>query len=95
MRRETIWEGFQTVQEVWPEAELSDSFRHIRINDFRLPRQFNHSSTPLLIGLDLDSDYAQPEAYVRRKLRIWDSHGWKKSRHLDELLTPYEFLQKD
>lgn len=45
--------------------------------------------------MDLDSDYTQPEAYVDRQLRIWDSYGWKKSRHLDETLTPYEFLQKD
>ncbi|MDI6826806.1 MAG: hypothetical protein QMD36_06555 [Candidatus Aenigmarchaeota archaeon] len=95
MRPEKIWQDFQRIRRVWPEAELSDSFRHIRINKFPLPRQFNYNSTPLLIKMDLDSDYTQPEAYVDRQLRIWDSYGWKKSRHLDETLTPYEFLQKD
>jgi hypothetical protein len=48
----------------------------------------------LLIKLDLNSDYTPPEAYVSSRLRIWDSYGWRKSRHLDELLTPHEFLQK-
>jgi len=94
MRTEQIWRDFQKIRRVWPSAELSNSFRYLLIRDFPLCSRFNYPSTPLLIKMNLDYDYIPPEAYVDRKLRIWDSGGWRKSRHLDESLTPEEFLEK-
>lgn len=89
LRKEKVWQGFKRIVAAWPDARLSNTFRHIYIPSIKLPSQFNYASTPLTIKLNLDSDYVQPEAYVDRNLRVYGS----RSYHLDERLTEKEMLE--
>ena len=88
LRKERIWQDFKKIRRAWPDAMLSQTFRFVLIPGINLPEQFNYSTTPLLIKLNPDSDYKEPESYVRRELRV----NGRKSRHLDEKLTDPEML---
>ena len=84
---------YQDLKNAYPEAKLTKDRRFVLIPKVLLPSKYNRRSTPVLISLT--RHFGFPAAYVSRKLRIRKSRisGFKKSRHLDEILTEEGMLR--
>lgn len=96
MRRSRKDSQFQDLKEVYPDAKLTHDRKFVLIPKVLLPRKFNKTSTPVLISLTKRHMlFGFPSVYVSKKLRIRRSlgSGFKKSTHLDEVLTEEEMLR--
>ena len=90
-----VYEGYLRLKQAGFNVELSNTYHYLLIRNVRLSTKFNMPYTDILIENDPYSDYTTPNAYVDRRLRVWDPYlGYTKSRHLDEYLTPSQMLEK-
>ena len=88
---------FQDLKEVYPDAKLTQDMKFVLVPEILLPSKFNRRSTPVLITLTKQYTlFGFPAVYVSKKLRIRKSRGlgFKKSTHLDEILTEDGMLRK-
>lgn len=97
MRRSWKDSQFQSLKEVYPNAKLTQDRKFVLVPEILLPSKFNRKSTPVLLSLTKKHMlFGFPAVYVSKKLKIRRSRGlgFKKSKHLDEVLTEEEMLRK-
>lgn len=95
MARSRMDSQFQNLKKIYPDAKLTRDRKFVLISNILLPSRFNKRSTLLLISLTRQySLFGVPAVYVSKKLRIRSRGlGFKKSTHLDEILTEEEMLK--
>ena len=97
MRRSRKDSQFQDLKEAYPDAKLTRDRKFVLVPEVLLPNKFNRRSTPVLISLTKQHAlFGFPSVYVSKKLKIRKSRSlsFKKSTHLDEILTEDEMLRK-
>lgn len=96
MMRDRIDSSFQDLKSVFPKAKLTDDRKFILVPGVLLPDKFNRRSTHVLISITKQyKTFGLPAVYVQKDLRIRRrGHSFRKSRHLNELLTETEMLRK-
>lgn len=94
MRKQTD-SSFQDLKSAFPNSKLTVDRKFILVPGVLLPDKFNRRSTQVLISLTKQYElFGLPAVYVQRDLRIRRRRGFRKSLHLDELLTENEMLRK-
>ena len=84
---------YQDLKAAYPDAKLTRDREFVLVPEILLPSRYNRRSTPVLISLT--KHFGFPAVYVSKNLRIRKSRisGFKKSRHLDEILTEEGMLR--
>ena len=88
---------FQQLKDVYPDAKLTEDSKFVLVPEVLLPSKFNRRSTPVIISLTKRYElFGFPSVYVSKKLTIRKSQrsSFRKSMHLDEILTEDEMLRK-
>jgi hypothetical protein len=94
MMRKQIDFSFQDLKSAFPNAKLTGDRKFILVPGVLLPDRFNRSSTQVLISLTKQYEtFGLPAVYVRKDLRIRRGNSFRKSHHLDEILTEDEMLR--